>query len=543
MEITKFSTVLVILIFVVNADWQTRLLHAEIATDKELIHIYSDWMVAKYPNFLKSVSMSKYAWDFLKMKFRYKILSAEVSQAKAKFPICYMGSSVTAGHDIPFNKSVSILVGHRMSRLLKNLNVIVDVRNAAFGSNPCFPYDICPKVFCGDDIDLVHWEQSYNCGFGPDHNPTLEQFLRQSMDLPSNPVIAFVDSITPNWQPKECPNPIIPHVITAEEQELLQASTYKLATELNKNENWIPHEFYKLYKGGAIQSFKHYLYDEKQVYRCQGPYHQDWGVGVRGWHPSVSGHRLRADQHTYFWLSIWKAAILDIRQAFMDKGSMTSEALLLETKKRMDSMIRAHRIPVLPKYTSNISDSMQCFTNYVPRHDVNGSISRYILSGMRNDASGLFKENGWYETVREALTPDWKDGILKRHIAGGYLDYKNILVAEAGAPPLSISITPRKLAPIFICEPVNVDKSEHIWELKPLVYISENVTDLKQYSFSFEAGKATMLPYIHVKSTGGGGGEICVQTEVGVSPGTHVLTIAPVHKEKKKLMIATLMLP
>jgi len=49
----------------------------------------------------------------------------------------------------------------------------------------------------------------------------------------------------------------------------------------------------KAYRVAALQTWRHmHYYDEK--YMCQGPYHKDWGVGTVSWHPSISGHQLRA---------------------------------------------------------------------------------------------------------------------------------------------------------------------------------------------------------------------------------------------------------
>ena len=63
------------------------------------------------------------------------------------------------------------------------------------GNNPCLPYDTCIHAFAGSDADIVHWEQSYNCWDAL----SSEQFIRQSMTLPHQPVVIFSNSDTPNW--------------------------------------------------------------------------------------------------------------------------------------------------------------------------------------------------------------------------------------------------------------------------------------------------------------------------------------------------------
>ena len=220
----------------VSADtFKDTLLNAEKKADETLTGIFQKWEVDKYPSFLKSASMTKHAWDFLKLKFRKKIIAAEVTKKTQEFTICFTGSSVTAGHDSPFNKSFCPLTGVTMTPVLKELNVKVNLRCVALGNNPCFPYDACVKTFC-DNADIVHWEQSYFCGFNYDHSATLEQFIRQSTSMSSHPVVVFADSATDNWESKDCPKNIVPYVVTSEEKDMLRASTASIVTEINRGE-------------------------------------------------------------------------------------------------------------------------------------------------------------------------------------------------------------------------------------------------------------------------------------------------------------------
>ena len=70
-----------------------------------------------------------------------------------------MGSSVTAGHDSPFNKSFPVLTGNVMGPAFEAAGLKLVTRNAAMGNNPCLPYDVCVRPFAGRDADIVHWEQ------------------------------------------------------------------------------------------------------------------------------------------------------------------------------------------------------------------------------------------------------------------------------------------------------------------------------------------------------------------------------------------------
>lgn len=64
------------------------------------------------------------------------------------------------------------------------------------------PYDACPRTYAGSNSDIVHWEQTYNCGFG--NVEILEQFVRQSLFMPTHPLLVFSDSYTSNWRAKDC---------------------------------------------------------------------------------------------------------------------------------------------------------------------------------------------------------------------------------------------------------------------------------------------------------------------------------------------------
>lgn len=111
-----------------------------------------------------------------------------------KSSIC--NSSVTAGHDSPFERSYPVVVGQMMEDAFKPVNVKFVSRNVALGNNPCVPYDICVNTFAGLDADIVHWEQSYFCFHG---HHAYEQFIRQALMSPNRPIVVFDDSETGHW--------------------------------------------------------------------------------------------------------------------------------------------------------------------------------------------------------------------------------------------------------------------------------------------------------------------------------------------------------
>jgi hypothetical protein len=50
----------------------------------------------------------------------------------------------------------------------------------AIGNNPCFPYDACIDTHLGNDLDILTWEQSMNCG--RDSKP-IDVFLRSAQRM------------------------------------------------------------------------------------------------------------------------------------------------------------------------------------------------------------------------------------------------------------------------------------------------------------------------------------------------------------------------
>jgi hypothetical protein len=138
-----------------GTSFEVRLAEALGKTDEILGSIFQRWQIDKYPNFLESAAMTKTSWDVLKLKFEQRILQAAKSSFKGeKFVISFMGSSVTAGHDSPFNVSFPILTGEKIAPAFAPLAIRVISRNAAMGNNPCMPYDVCVRTFAGEDADI-----------------------------------------------------------------------------------------------------------------------------------------------------------------------------------------------------------------------------------------------------------------------------------------------------------------------------------------------------------------------------------------------------
>jgi len=212
----------------VNEEFVAKMEAAKTATSNAIHNIRSEWQVDLYPNFLKSCSMHKSAWDFMKNRFMQRILEHVVDSTKAtarrEFVITFLGSSVAAGHASFFIESYPIVVGNILSPVFATVGLTLESRNVALGNNPCMPYDVCVKIFAGLDADIVHWEQTYNCG----DRPILEQFVRQAMTIPTQPIVVFSESFTAHWNADKCNPPPPAHVITDGEKELLTATPIRV---------------------------------------------------------------------------------------------------------------------------------------------------------------------------------------------------------------------------------------------------------------------------------------------------------------------------
>jgi hypothetical protein len=204
-----------------NAALIEKLNKAGVATQTVISAIRDEWHVDKLPYFLKSCFMHKLSWELMKLKYQKKILTALApsSSGAVKFVISFTGryvcnffafrfrvpceslplpftSSVTAGHDSHFNASTPVQTGLILQPAFEPLGITLESRGVALGNNPCTPYDVCVKFFCGDDADVVHWEQTYFCA---DNRPIIEQFIRQAAFMSSQPIVVFSDSHSGKW--------------------------------------------------------------------------------------------------------------------------------------------------------------------------------------------------------------------------------------------------------------------------------------------------------------------------------------------------------
>lgn len=247
-------------------DPKTFLSSAKDSASKVLAQIHKRWDVDNFPDFLSTVSMLSSGWEVLKTKLELKylmatrrILEGTPYDDEVKFVISFLGTSVTAGHDSPFNKSFSSRVEWALAPLDMPVRIKFVTRNGAVGNNPCMPYDLCPATYAGQDADMIVIEQSFNCGFGQNENRLHEALVRLAMHMPNQPVIAFSDSLSPNYGEKDCVNKsTLPPEIDPDGMKRLEAlkSNHRknISTTLNRHLSLgeIPKLQHK-YRGAGIQ--------------------------------------------------------------------------------------------------------------------------------------------------------------------------------------------------------------------------------------------------------------------------------------------------
>lgn len=527
------------------------------AIDKEITSLNSRWQIHTHPNFLRSVSMSPTAWDVMRLKFQAKILDASASGKHSRFVIGFMGSSVTAGHDSAFNDSFPVLTGLLMQPALIPLGIEVESRNAAMGNNPCVPYDLCPRTYAGPDSDIVHWEQSFNCfGSDPEKRDVFEAFLRQSIAIPSNPVVVFTSSDTPNWPKKDCDgkDPESKPTQSPEEKKALEylknGKGKLIATEINKAgpamKSWgAMLELFRQYQTRAgVQLWDHTSYAS---YKCTGPYIAEWhNSGVASWHPSKLGHELRAAHYAYFWLLILQDAVVDLKNNLTGSAAKSIIAVTAGVKKHIE-LERKH-IPPKPVYAGafyTYPDSMQCLTTYEPKHDPDADLRRWVVGGLAGQGTAGGK--AWTPKIFEEMTDP---GIIAKARSRGYRDFKHMLYGNKNSAPLSIKINIGKAmsGTGFLCQPPgNWGKLprgfKNFWEVGTEVYLTADTKDPtteQPFEFSPSGPRTTKLAYTNrrPKDTQ----TICVDFAPFQFPaGQHILTI--VAKAEENIMISTLLLP
>jgi len=108
------------------------------------------------------------------------------------FRIGFAGYSVTTGRGNYHHQSFPFVVQDLLDEPMKILNVQLDVRNAAIGGVPSFPYGWCLENFLGGDANVVSWDYSMN--EANDIQEGMEAYVRQILTMDNSPMLIAKDT-------------------------------------------------------------------------------------------------------------------------------------------------------------------------------------------------------------------------------------------------------------------------------------------------------------------------------------------------------------
>jgi hypothetical protein len=470
------------------------------------------------------------------VKFQAKILQSLQGQKNIKFVMSFMGSSVTAGHDTAFNISFSELTGKYLQTPLSKFNIQTISRNVALGNNPCVPYDLCVQTFAGNDVDIIHWEQTFNCG-GGDHNRrnVYEPFVRMASLIETHPIVVFSDSVTPNWGDDQCKGPLKSISHNDEDKKLLtllqSSNAREIPHTININsihEHWNAFtEIINQYRGVGIQVWNHHHYEK---YKCHSPYIPNWGCCSASWHPSILGHELRAAHYSYFWLLIFKDAIQFLILQ-IEKNEQSVDHLMDLMNKHIKSENKF--LPIKPLYPSPYTEYLQCYTTFQPRTEEIFSLENIQIPD--NVEQKIRFEFKIFEDLIDT-------SIVKRAKERGYRDFKYILYGNQDHGSLSLKINVKTSNKAFVCQPPGnwgklPDGFKNLWECGTEFYVTKREGEGE---FIFSKEKATRVQYVQ-RYPEDSQSWLCVEIEEPLPLGEQIFTIVPTTKEN--IAIAYVLIP
>lgn len=446
--------------------------------------IWKKWDVSNYPLFLTLIHIPSPSWELQKSKLIELILR------KDRFVVGFGGSSVTAGHDNYHHEAYPQVFYDTLDPLMKLLSITFVVRNRAIGNNPCYPYDECLNTHLGNDLDVVTWEQSMNCGR---ESKPLETFTRIAAQMPKKPTVIYITSGTPSWTQDDCRS--INSSIDANTKTAAVAISmteivlkpYKAVASLSNHMDSM--SFLKINKTSSIYK----IYDEIplmgmnilsiQDYKCQGPYGPDFswktpeGVSGASWHPGRRGHLLRGEALAYAYLSLMEESLDAIINGKLDSGRPTGIPFYSRGGD-VSSNLNASVLQKSVQCESEVCSSVpNCYTDYQPREmnslaslivgrpKVFPQLSYYAYNSsattqMNMDAT-MQQLSNRAEITSNAMNASWifqlsmfdkkpvDNGVLMNL---GYIDRKYIYVSNAKLSSISFLIHTTRINPVWICE-------------------------------------------------------------------------------------------
>jgi len=351
----------------------------------------------------------------------YRILSAR--QQNRSFKIAFGGYSVTVGRGNYFNQSYPLVLERLLSKPMEKLGIKLDVRNAAIGGVPSFPYGWCLDSFLGDDADVISWDYSMNEAGGVSDG--LEAYIRQGLSMKRQPMLIVKDTSTS---------------IAQERYDLLQ--------------QYIDKGFLKDTIVLSIEDTINTFLNVKDEYMPTG--FRDWRkFGAPKGTPGQSSHHPGLKEHElYGWLlTMHFVAVLELVAYFISHESETRD-LLIDDQKLLPQPIHGRNISPLGVfslfYGQPVSEQMSspwkmnqihCRTSFDPI--LKNDLRDIIVSGVTAEDVDIMLPKG-AKMYNKGWVLDLGDGErkakkkLERYGNLGYIDSKVAYYGIKASGPLEM---------------------------------------------------------------------------------------------------------
>ena len=349
-----------------------------------------------------------------------------------KFIFSFGGYSVTVGRGNHLSQSFPYIFQSIISPLLQSIQMELQVRNAAIGGIPSFPYGWCLKNFLGSDSHGISWDYGMNEGKG---GLGLESYLRHGMSFSKN------NNDNNNHNNNEAPLFVM----------LDDKPTRKKVLQYYVEKGYL---IDPLMLGRADVAVRKELLKLPEDQRPKGLQNwEEWGApkgapGQSPWHPKKMEHELMGWMLAMYFVDAVEVALGIMEGGSGDGGDDWKESLL------HDEMYKQHgsKGSVLPPPTTDGSGSgvlsllhgvakqdhgeewtmppVSCRTSFLP--NISGHLESIIVSGVTKDDQDMIKprddalfNSGWVMDVGK-VERETKEKVNK-YGGLGYIDMKTAL--------------------------------------------------------------------------------------------------------------------
>lgn len=139
-------------------------------------------------NFGRANGVDRLPTDLLTTACRIR----QAQHEKRPFRFAFGGYSVTAGRGNYFRQAFPAVMEKLLHPVFYLLSIQLEVRNAAIGGIPSFPYGWCMSNFWHPQADVVSWDYAMNEAGGDPLG--LEAYLRHTLQLPRRPKLIVKDT-------------------------------------------------------------------------------------------------------------------------------------------------------------------------------------------------------------------------------------------------------------------------------------------------------------------------------------------------------------